>query len=345
MKSSIVLLYPLIFLLTLCSSCKEQSVEPSPFSVAMEDAFSLAAQNSNLDCLIVYQNDHMVKEKYFHPGDSLSLHDVRSVTKSIMATLIGIAIDTGYIPSEDQKIGGYVQPLVGTLDSTKANLKISHLLTMSAGLTGNELTDLTEYSSWHNAPDQISYTLDKPMTSLPGQVFTYNSGVTHLLSAILTRASGMSTFEFGKRYLFQPLGIADPHWETDKRDFENGAAGLSLTPYDMLKIGQLYLNKGVYNGTRIVSEKWITKAASFKITTNNALPFGPDYGYCWWIGNIHSHDYFFANGWGGQFIVVVPDLRLIVIATNTWSGVSTSTANEQWYNTLDLIMNKIIPLY
>jgi CubicO group peptidase (beta-lactamase class C family) len=113
----------------------------------------------------------------------------------------------------------------------------------------------------------------------------------------------------------------------------------------MIKIGELYLNNGVYNGVRVVSQAWIEKASSFKITTNNAQPFGPSYGYFWWIGNIHGHDYFWANGYGGQFIVVVPDIKLVVIATNTWSGVATTTADQQWSSTLDIIMNTIIPAF
>jgi CubicO group peptidase (beta-lactamase class C family) len=151
--------------------------------------------------------------------------------------------------------------------------------------------------------------------------------------------------QFAKQHLFQPLGITDRSWGTDKQGIYNGGAALSLTPYDMLKIGQLYLNRGVYNGVRIVSEEWIQKASTFKIMTNGIEPFGPGYGYFWWIGSSGSHCYYFANGYGGQFIVVVPDIRLIVVATNNWSNVPTDTANQDWYNTLDVIINKIIPIY
>ncbi|MCX6136779.1 MAG: serine hydrolase [Ignavibacteriales bacterium] len=345
MKMRTLLLSFPLFLLLLCSSCKEKSVDSGESSTALDEAFSLASQNPNLKCLIVYKDSRIMKEQYFHPGDSLSPHDVRSVTKSVMATLIGIAIDKGYVPSEDYTIGSYLQPFVGSIDSAKANIKISDVLSMSAGFAGNELANVSEYNSWVSAPDQLAYTLNKSMIRGHGQVFNYDSGVAHLASAILTQAAGISTVAFAKQYLFQPLGIADPGWETDKREMANGAAGLNLTPYDMLKIGQLYLNKGMYNGIRIVSEDWIAKASSFKIATNNAQPFTSGYGYFWWTGNIHSHNYFLANGYGGQFIVVVPDIRLIVVATNIWRGVSGSTANEQWYTTLDIIMNRIIVLY
>ena len=335
----------IILLSILCFACKDKTVDPDEPSWTLEDAFLLAGQDANLKCLIVYKDDHVIKEKYFHPGDSLSSHDVRSVTKSVTATLIGIALDKGIIPSEEQMIGDYLRPLVGTIDSAKASIKIRHLLSMSSGLSGNDLPDVLEYNNWYNAPNQLEYTLNKPMAHLPGQVFGYNTGASHLVSAILTQAGGISTFQFARQYLFQPLGIADHQWQTDKQGINSGGAGLYLTPRDMLKIGQLYLNRGVYNGVRVVSDEWIQKASTFKITTNDIEPFGPSYGYFWWIGSSSVHSYFFANGYGGQFIVVVPDLRLIVVATNTWSGVPTDLANQQWYSTLDVIMNKIIPLY
>jgi len=183
------------------------------------------------------------------------------------------------------------------------------------------------------------------MINLPGDYFNYNNGTAHFTSAILSKAVDTSTLQFAVENLFKPMGIETPHWEVDKRGINNGAAGLSLTPTDMLKIGRLYLNKGIFNGKRVVSEDWIAKVSSFKISTHNIEPFGPEYGYLWWIGNKNKHSYYFANGYGGQFIVVVPDMELIVVATNRWSGVSLTTANQQWYSTLSLIIDRIIPAF
>jgi CubicO group peptidase (beta-lactamase class C family) len=336
----------LAFLLAAGISCKKETPASTPSGAnELDDAYSSAAQIPNLKSLVVFKDNGILREEYFGVTDTNATYDVRSVTKTVMATLIGIAIDKGYIPSENQTIGAYRQYYAGAIDSVKANIKISDLLSMSSGLSGNELGNPAEYDAWFNSPNQISYTLNTPMATLPGKVFNYNSGVAHLTSAILTMATGMSTYQFAKQYLFQPLGIADHPWQTDKQGFYNGAAGLNLTPHDMIKIGQLYLNKGIYNGTQIVSKGWIDKASSFKITSNNAQPFGPSYGYFWWIGNIHGHDYFFANGYGGQFIVVVPEINLVVSATNIWSGIPTATANQQWNSTLNIIMNKIIPVY
>ena len=342
-RNSLVCLF--ILLAIVCLSCKDNTVGPSKPAWTLEDAYSLAGQNANLKCLIVYKDDHIIKEKYFHSGDSSLTTDVRSVTKSVMATLIGIAIDKGYIPSEDQTIGDYLRPLVGTIDSSRANIKIRDLLSMTSGISGNDLIDGSGYNNWENAPNQLKYTLNKPMDSTPGQMFTYNNGAAHLISAVLTQATGMSTFQFATQYLFHPLEIPDRYWIVDKQGIYNGAEGLNLTPYDMLKLGKLYLSKGIYDGVRVISEEWIKKATTFKIATNVNTNFAPGYGYFWWLGSVNSHDLCFAYGFGGKFIVVVPDFNLIIIATNTWVNVSGDTANQQWYSTLDVIINKIIPLY
>jgi CubicO group peptidase (beta-lactamase class C family) len=344
--SAVIAILAVLLLLSFFS-CTDNSTGPieSQRLDALDNILQSAGQNTNLKCLIVSKDGQIVRQRYYHAGDSVTAHDVRSVTKSVMATLIGIAIDKNIIPSESQHIGVYLQPLVESLDTVRANITISDLLTMSAGFSGNELANASEYDAWFSAPNQVAYTLNRQIVAAPGTVFNYNSGVAHLTSAILTQATGGSTSAFANQYLFGPLGIASPNWQTDKQGIVNGGAGVRLTPLDMLKIGEVYLNHGVYNGVRVVSEEWIVKATARKIMTNNAVPFGPGYGYFWWIGNAHERDYFFANGWGGQFIVVVPDIKLIVVATNTWSGVPVATANAQWYSTLDIIITQIIPLY
>jgi CubicO group peptidase (beta-lactamase class C family) len=346
LKTRIVVDVILFILVMVCISCKKDSpTSQGSTSSQLDDAFSSAAQIPNLRSLVVFKDNRIVREEYFGGCDSNSLFDVRSNTKSIMATLMGIAIDKGFIHSENDTIGFYLRSLDVTIDSVKANIKIRDLLSMTSGFSGNELANVSDYNNWFNSSNQVTYTLHTSMANQPGQVFNYISGIAHLTSAILTQATGMSTLQFARQYLFHPLGIADHYWQSDKQGIYNGGAGLNLTAHDMIKIGELYLKNGEYDGVRVISQAWTDKAASFKISTNNAQPFGPSYGYFWWRGNIHGHDYFWANGYGGQFIVVVRDINLVVSATNIWSGIATGTANQQWYNTLDIIMNKIIPVY
>ncbi len=340
MRASKLHLLLLSFMLFNFSCKKEKTIREK----ALDTIFEQASSQKNLRCLLVYKDNQIVKEMYFI-GDSSTLHDVRSVTKSIMSTLVGIAVDKQIIKSEKNKIGDYLDIYAHTLDTNKEAIKISEILSMTSGISGNELVNAYEYINWLNAPHQIAFTLNKVSDQKPGKRFTYNSGVSHLLSGVLTNASHESCYQFAQKNLFQALGITDFKWQTDNQGYYNGGAGLQLAPKDMLKFGQLYLNKGVYNGIRVVSEDWITKATSFKISTNGIDKYGKYYGYLWWIGNVGKHNYYFAGGYGGQLIVVVPDLDLIVIATNNWQGVSTKTANQQWYATLDIIVNKIITLY
>ncbi len=338
---------PFILAALFVSGCKDNPSSPPADAVdsLLTGACEQAGQIRNLRALIVFKDSAIVGERYFKNDADISGHDVRSVTKSVTATLIGIAIDRGSIGSEDDRIGDYLRRLNMPIDSVKSNMTIRQLLTMSGGFAVNELQNPAEYSSWWNAPGQLAYTNALPVVHTPGTVFNYNSGALHVLSVVLTIATGESTLEFARANLFQPLGIDAPSWQTDKQGFQNGAAGLSLTPRDMLAIGRLYLDQGMFGGNRIVGGGWIAKASTFQITTNNAQPYGPGYGFGWWTGSAHGHTYFFANGWGGQFIVVVPDIRLIVVATNDWSGVPTVTANSQWFETISVIMEKILPKY
>ncbi len=323
-------------------SCKkDHSPEPSVDTKKLEEAFSSTKQIGNLKSLVVFHKDSIIKEVYYGTGGADLRHDARSVTKSVTGILIGIAIDKGYLSSIDQTLGEFIDPQDYTIAAEKSAIKISHLLTMSSGFEWNELTSVSGYNDWILSSNQVQYLLDKPLANQPGQYFTYNSAALHLLSVIIAKAAGMTTHDFAMKYLFEPLDIAEIEWQVDTQGFNNGAAGLKITPHDMIKIGRLILNHGIYNGKTIVSSEYVDQTINTKISTNGVLPFGSGYGYCWWTGQNSKGSYVFANGYGGQFIVIVPNLDLIVVATNQWSGVQSTIANDQWYRTLDLIINKI----
>ncbi len=311
-------------------------------NVKLNEAFEQAKQIGNLKSLVVSHNGIVVKEAFYNEGGKDAAHDVRSVTKSVIAILIGIAIDKGIIPSVDQTMGIYINPIVQNLSTEKSNIKIRHLLTMSSAFEWDELTNVSGYNNWITSENQVQYLTDKSLVAVPGQTFTYNSAALHLLSVILTKAANMSTLNFAKQYLFEPLEIGERNWQVDKQGFYNGGAGLQITPYDMIKIGELILNRGEYKGKRIVSAQWIDEIAAPKIAINNSMSFATGYSYGWWTGESQKGKYIFAIGWGGQFIVLVPNLKLVVTATNKWSGVTSTTANEQWYRTMDLIVSKIL---
>lgn len=339
----LMLALPFIIMLTDCS--KDSLTAPEVDKQKLNDAFVQAEQISGLKSLVVSKNGVIIKEQYWRTGGAYKPHDVRSVTKSVTGILIGIAIDKGYIKSVDQTIGEFISLLVPGMSVEKADIKIRHLLTMSSGFSGNELAYVSEYNNWINSPNQVQTLVNKLLVAQPGETFNYNSAALHLLSVILTRATNMKTQDFAKQYLFDPMGITQNYWEQDRQGYNNGGAGLNVTPHDMIKIGQLILDRGQYNGQKIVSPEWIDQAVSTQISTNGVLMYGPGYGFCWWTGQNDKGNYAFANGWGGQFIFVFPKLKLIVTTTNNWSGVDATSANNNWVNTINLIMGSIVPAF
>lgn len=340
----ICLLILIFFFGSSCSNEIADSIAPVNTQI-LDEAFVQAQQIQNIKSLVVFHNGSIIKEGFFNGGGADVPHDVRSVTKSVMGLLIGIAIEKGFIPSIDQTIGGYLSPLIQNLSTEKANITIRHLLTMSSGFEWDEYTSNAGYNNWISSPNQVQYLFDKELVTQPGQIFNYNSAALHLLSVILSIATNMQTLDFANQYLFEPLEIGERNWSIDKQGFNNGGAGLKITPHDMIKIGQLILDGGLYKGDRIISFQWIDEILGSKISTNNINPFANGYSYCFWTGQNSDGQYVFANGYGGQFIVIIPNLNLVVVATNQWSGVVSTVANEQWYRTLDLIMSQVLAAF
>jgi CubicO group peptidase (beta-lactamase class C family) len=346
LTTKIVLLFLFLFLNFSCT--KENSsnpVEPVD-NTKLEAAFSQAAQMPNLKSLVVSRNGTIVKEAYFNGGGANITHDVRSVTKSVIAILTGIAIEKGLITSTEQPIDSFIRPLVPDLTTEKGNIRIGHLLTMSSGFEWDELNSNFGYNNWITAENQVQYLFAKPLSSTPGQTFTYNSAAIHILSVIISRKSNMQTLDFANIHFFERLEMGERNWQVDRQGYNNGGAGLELTPREMIKIGNLILDGGEYLGRRIVSSEWIDKMTTQQISINaSTMNYATGYGYGWWTGNGPKGNYFFANGYGGQFIVVVPNLKLVVVATNKWSGVSSSTTDQQWITTINLIMSDILSAF
>lgn len=304
--------------------------------------YNAAQYITGIKSLLVSRNGVLVSEGYFTERGADDLYHVRSVTKSVVSALIGIAIDEGFIESTDQTLIEFIDPLGYMLDEDKLNITIKDMLTMSSGFRWNEFTDVSEFNNWVTANDQIEYVISRTLEDTPGEVFSYNSATAHLLSVILTEATGMSTHDFALEYLFEPLEMSDEDfsWGQFDQGYFNGGADLMLKPNDMIKIGELYLNNGLYNGNQIIPAQWVQESTDIHILTN-LNGFEPAYGYLWWVNNDLAHDLFFASGYGGQFIVVVPELELVVVATSEWRLLGNS-AGQQWYNVMSLIMNGVL---
>lgn len=213
---------------------------------------------------------------------------------------------------------------IGDLPDDKKKITLKDVLTMTAGLKWNESVP---YSNWENTHTQmtssgnwIDFVLNLPLVEKPGDHFKYNTGTSNLLAIIIKQATGMGIDAFARKYLFEPLGITKSRWFRDSQGNpcsggSNG--GVFLRPRDMAKIGQLFLDRGKWNGKTIISESWV-KESTAKQRGNT------HYGYLWWRGagyfNNKTIPYFFASGYGGQAIYVVPDLDLVVGMTSSYYG-------------------------
>lgn len=358
---NLVIKYLLFFLVILFIwGCKDDvvSVDDSKFPLAgengidaekLEAVYEKAKYLTGIKCLLVSRDGNLVSEEYYN-FSAENLKEVRSVTKSVLSSLIGIAIDKGFISNVDQTIEPYFKDYEKYMDSVRNSITVRDLLTMSCGLSPNEFSSVnsTAYGKWYNSNDKIQNYLEKTMISKPGEEFRYFSGCTHLLSKVLTEASGMSTFDFAKKYLFEPLEIDTVNWrflgnlDNPEVGYYHGGAGLEIKPRDLMKFGELFLNNGVYKGNQIVPATWVNESTKFQISVNGIMPYSNGYGYLWWLGRQNNYNYFFANGWGGQIVMCVPRYNLVVVATHSWGGLTGTQASGQWTKIMSLIMNELM---
>ena len=265
-------------------------------------------QQLNLHSLLVIRNGYLVSETYFEPYRQDTSHELYSCTKSFISTLIGIAIDKGYIDRTDHRIVDFFsERTFANLDTQKEDMTLEDLLTMRSGLDWQEGDPV--YREMYQSPDWVKFVLDKPMSQPPGSIFNYCSGCSHLLSALLQQTTGMNTRDFAEQVLFKPLGISNVNWDTDAARIPIGGWGLQLTPYDMAKLGYLYLRDGKWEGQQIVPAKWVESATQRHTATDSDL----GYGYQWWT--YPSLEAYAALGRYGQTIFVIPKSDLVIVTT------------------------------
>lgn len=264
---------------------------------------------------------------YYHPSyhpyyQGSRLHSLQSVTKSIAATIMGIAVKDGHIPGLDKKVLDYFEAY--DLSQTDERLKeatLRHLLCMQLGISWNEntapLDSNNQVVQMEKSEDWIQYVLQQPMDSQPGEKWVYSSGASHLMSGIIKKATGMDIASYAEQHLFAPLDIDEYHWKTTPKDFQDTEGGLYLTAEDLAKIGQLYLNKGVWDGQQILSEEWIKEATKKHVIDLYGDGGKEGYGYQWWRPG-GEEEIWAAMGFGQQFLVVLPKYEVIGVL-NGWN--------------------------
>ena len=225
----------------------------------------------SLDSLLVARHGTIVAEAYWAPYSAEILHAIHSSTKAVVGTLAAIAVNDGLLDNTDHRVLDFFRDrAVANLDDRKQAVTIQNLLDMTSGLDWREPLDGRPDSIIEMArtPDWLEFILDRPMASAPGDVFNYDSGNPHLLSAILTKVSGMSAERYAETKLFAPLGIANAHWDRDPQGLSIGGFGLYLRPRDMAKIGYLYLHQGEWEGRRLLPAAWIDRVSHATVNMN-----------------------------------------------------------------------------
>jgi CubicO group peptidase (beta-lactamase class C family) len=270
---------------------------------------------------------------YYHPNwhpyyQGREVHTLQSVTKSIAATVIGIAIGRGEVGALDRPFLQYFKDRdLSRVDPRLHASTLADLLTMRSGIEWHEqdrpLDDTNTTVQLEKSKDWIAFTLGQPMDAGPGAKWAYNSGGSQLLSGIIRSATGRFIDDYASEFLFRPIGIRDFHWKKTPTGHPDTEGGLYLSAEDLARIGYLYLHDGVWDGRRILPAGWVRNA-----TTRHAkaVAGGWDYGYQWWIMNRNGVDIWAGRGFGGQFLIVIPD-RGIVAAVNSWNIFGGRTGN------------------
>lgn len=275
--------------------------------------------------MIIVKNKKLVHEVYSPYHQRNTLHWLASITKTFTSTLIGIAIDKGYISSVNESVIKLLPEFSHAVEDLKfQNIKLKHLMSMTSGTDWNESSSYNATANSEHimvdTEDWMSYVLRQKVVHSPGTIFNYNTGGIHLLSAVIKSATGQYADEFAEKHLLHPLGIFGYQWNRDPKGFPctgGTDGGLGLRTRDLAKFGFLILNNGIWQGKQIVSKKWIKEA------TRNHKPdhsLGRGYGYNWVPGSrmvegktIH---YIATFGYGGQFLIIFPEFDIIFALTS-----------------------------
>jgi len=310
----------------------------------LADAVASAWKVGTVHSLLVERHGVLVAEAYFAGYTRDSPNPVWSVTKSFTSTLVGIAVDEARIRSLDEPIGPYLDSLVPDLPTEKRAITLRHLLTMSSGIAWTYETGLaTEYDDWMASPNQVRYYLGKPLEHTPGTYFLYSDAGAHLAGVVLQQAVGASSLAYARTHLFDPLGFASATWDTDKQGYSLGAAGLRIRAVDMVKLGRLFLDGGLWGGRRILSEAWIAQATAPQISLDMPHRGSRTYGYFWWLYDCLGEPCYRASGYAGQLIVVVPHKDLVVVVTSD-AACDLAEADRRWSDAFRLIDELVLPL-
>jgi CubicO group peptidase (beta-lactamase class C family) len=368
------------FTLASCALAKGQTNSACGIPVTLDDGWTVASPESvgldgarlcgieqrlkltvsDFHAVLIIRHGKLVFEQYFagldqpwgqpeglHDFDPTTRHDMRSASKSIVALLVGIAIDRRLIAGVNEPVVKFFPEYAALKTVGWDNVTLRHLLTMSSGIEWDETLFWTDPKN--DEPhlgyeaDPVHYVLSKPIAAAPDTAWVYNGGGTDLLGSILERVSGKSLEAFARDYLFKPLDVTDFEWKSYPKNGKIAAAvGLRLRPRDAAKIGQLLLSDGAWNGRQVIPPDWIMQSVIPRFQATGCFGGLFFYGYHWWMGRSLAEGkevkWVAAMGWGGQRILVVPDLDIVMMTTSGLFG-----RPKEGMAALDILANSVIP--
>jgi CubicO group peptidase (beta-lactamase class C family) len=266
------------------------------------------SRNETLRSLLIVQHGKIAYERYFHGGGVDKSMNIHSVAKSIIQALLAIAVDRGLVRSLDDPVSSYLPgyPNAG-------RITVRNLIEMRSGLRWTE--DSTEYQIGKER-DWVWAILSQGLDSMPGTVFTYSTGNTHVLAAILQAATRTNLCRFASEHLFGPLAIDVEHWGRDPQGVYSGGYNMYMTSRELARFGLLYVNQGVVDGRRVLPE-WAVAAARSSTSDDRSMPA---YSQGWWTRTVAGRDMYFAWGYGGQFVFVIPEIEMVLVITQSTGG-------------------------
>ncbi len=327
------------------STPAREGLDPAPLDALV--AATAAGNYTNVDRLFVVRHGRVVLDtafahdyraiaqgrdtaahqyNYYHPDfhpylRGSEVHTLQSVTKSVTSILIGIAIADGEIPGVDA-------PLLGFLDGYRLpeaghplwDVTLDDLLTMRSGIEWHEVDrpfdDTNTTIQLESSDDWVQFTLDQPMDALPGEKWVYNSGGSHLMSALIRSATGRLATDLAEERLFGPLGIRLYHWKLTPHGLPDTEGGLYLRTEDLARIGYLYLRGGRWEDAQVVPAEWVRASVARRV--EDVTPQGWGYGYQWWRLDREGVEVWAGLGFGGQFLLILPRHDIVGVA-NSWN--------------------------
>lgn len=320
---------------------REVGMDPGLLREMNEEVRLLLELGVDMRNLLVVKDGYVVAEQCYSenygPDD---LHRIYSCTKSLTSACVGMALDQGMLKNLDQRMCEFFPDReIANHNDQKAAITLKHLLTMSAGMAWDELAypygdERNTYRQWGEAGYGIGFVLDLPMIAAPGEEYAYSSGLSHLLSAIVQKATGMRLDSFARQNLFTPLGITDYDWPADEEGVTIGGSAARLRPRDMARFGYLYLMEGRWEDQQLLPAAWVQASQQ----PHMARKYIPDnwYGYQFWVS---EKGYYSAVGYGGQWIMIHPEHRLLMVCNNAFD----EGDYTQWNTPERLFNNYVIP--